>query len=89
MRLEAGVDYVLRFVNADASGAPFAALFLSQTIAPHVVQKLPELGVLEVLPKAGLKANGFMIVAPQSPQKPLVLQVKINRPSPRPSGLPR
>lgn len=89
VRLEAGVDCVIHFVNADTSSAPFATLFLSKTLGPYVVQKLPDLGVVELLPKAGLQANGFMIVAPQSPQKPLVLQVEISRPSPRPGGLLR
>jgi hypothetical protein len=89
VRLEAGLDYVLHFVNADTSSAPFATLFLSKTIAPYAIQKLPDLGLVELLPKAGLRANGFMIVAPQSPQKPLVLQVEIDRPSARQSRVPR
>jgi hypothetical protein len=89
VRREAGVDYVIHFVNADTSGAPFATLFLSKPIAPYLIQQFADLGILELLPKAGLRANGFLIVAPQTKQKPLVLQVAINRPAPRQSGLPR
>src|SRR5690242_13528705 len=65
VQLEAGVDYVIHFVNADTSSAPFATLFLSRPIALYAIQKYPDLGVLEVLPKRGAKGNGFLIVAPQ------------------------
>lgn len=81
LQLEPGLDYVIHFVNADTSSAPFSTLFLSETISSYVIQKYPELGVVEMLARPGTKANGFLIAQPQPKQKPVVLQIAINAPA--------